>query len=37
VKAYPDGMSSDAIQDVESAGHRKMVKAFTAGIEKLPR
>jgi hypothetical protein len=36
VKAYPGGMSSSDIQDVGSDGHRKMVKAFTAGIEKLP-
>jgi hypothetical protein len=37
VKAYPNGMSSSDIQDVTSEGHRKMVKAFAAGIEKLPR
>jgi len=37
VKAYPGGMSSNDIQDVESDGHRKMVAAFVAGIAKLPR
>jgi RNA polymerase sigma factor (sigma-70 family) len=37
VNAYPNGMSSDDIQKVDSDGHRKMVKAFIAGIEKLPR
>lgn len=37
VKAFPNGMSSSDIQDVESEGHRKMVKAFIAGIEKLPK
>lgn len=37
VKAYPNGMSSDDVQDVESDGHRKMVAAFLAGIDKLPR
>jgi hypothetical protein len=37
VKAYPGGMSTSDIKDVESEGHRNMVKAFTAGIEKLPK
>jgi uncharacterized protein (TIGR03067 family) len=37
VKAYPNGMSSDDIQKVDSDGHRKMVAAFIAGIEKLPK
>jgi hypothetical protein len=37
VNAYPDGMSSSDMQDVESEGHRKMVLAFLAGIEKLPK
>jgi hypothetical protein len=37
VKAYPGGMSSSDMQDVASEGHRKMVKAFTVGIEKLPK
>ncbi len=37
VKAYPNGMSSSDLQDLTSEGHRKMVKAFAAGIEKLPR
>jgi RNA polymerase sigma factor (sigma-70 family) len=37
VKAYPTGMSSGDIQKVDSDGHRKMVKAFIAGIEKLPK
>jgi hypothetical protein len=37
VNAYPGGMSSEDMQNVESAGHRKMVQAFLAGIEKLPR
>ncbi len=37
VKAYPNGMSSSDMQDVDSEGHRKMVKAFAAGIEKLPK
>ena len=36
VKAYPNGMSSDDIQKVDSDGHRAMVRAFIAGIEKLP-
>ena len=35
VKAYPGGMSSDDMQKVDSEGHRKMVMAFIAGIEKL--
>lgn len=35
VKAYPNGMSSDDIQKVDSDGHRKLVTAFTAGIEKV--
>jgi len=35
VKAYPGGMSSEDMQKVDSEGHRKMVKAFIAGIEKL--
>jgi hypothetical protein len=34
-KAYPNGMSSSDMQDVESEGHRAMVRKFTAGIEKL--
>jgi hypothetical protein len=37
VKAYPNGMSSNDIQDVTSEGHRKMVKAFADGIDKLPK
>ena len=37
VKAYPNGMSSQDIQDVTSDGHRAMVKAFTTGIDKLPK
>ena len=37
VKAFPGGMSSSDMQDVESEGHKKMVKAFTAGIEKLTK
>lgn len=37
VKAYPNGMSSDDIQKIDSDGHRKMVAAFIAGIEKLPK
>lgn len=37
VKAYPNGMSSGDIQDVNSDGHRALVKKFTAGIEKLPK
>ena len=37
VKAYPNGMSSQDIQDVTSDGHRTMVKAFLAAIDKLPR
>jgi hypothetical protein len=37
VKAYPNGMSSQDIQDVTSDGHRAMVKAFLAAIDKLPR
>ena len=37
VKAYPTGMSSEDIQKVDSDGHRKLVKAFIAGIEKLPK
>ena len=35
VKACPGGMSSGDIKDVDSDGHRKMVKALIAGIEKL--
>ena len=35
VKAYPGGMSSEDMQKVASEGHRKMVQAFIAGIEKL--
>lgn len=35
VKAYPGGMSSADIQDVDSDGHRTMVGKFIAGIEKL--
>jgi hypothetical protein len=37
VKAFPAGMSTGDIQNVESEGHRRMVKAFTAGIERLPK
>jgi hypothetical protein len=37
VKAYPNGMSSEDMRKVDSEGHRKMVKAFTAGIEQLPK
>ena len=37
VTAYPGGMSSDDIQKVGSDGHRTMVTAFIAGIEKLPK
>ncbi len=37
VKAYPSGMSSDDIHKVDSEGHRRMVAAFIAGIEKLPK
>jgi hypothetical protein len=37
VKAYPNGMSSQDIQDVTSDGHRTMVKVFLAGIDKLPK
>jgi hypothetical protein len=37
VKAYPGGMSSDDMEKVDSDGHRKMVRAFIAGIEKLPK
>ncbi len=37
VKAYPGGMSTSDIKDVESEGHRTVVAKFIAGIEKLPK
>jgi hypothetical protein len=37
VKVYPGGMSSDDMEKVDSDGHRKMVRAFIAGIEKLSK
>jgi hypothetical protein len=37
LNAFPNGMSSEDMQDLESDGHRRMVQAFLAGIEKLPR
>src|SRR3954447_7531442 len=37
VKVYPGGMSSDDLEKVDSDGHRKMVRAFIAGIEKLSK
>jgi hypothetical protein len=37
VKVHPKGMAHDDMHEVESDGHRKMVKAFIAGIEKLPK
>jgi hypothetical protein len=37
VQAHPGGMSSDDMEKLDSDGHRKMVRAFIAGIEKLPR
>src|SRR3954467_2734886 len=37
VRAYPGGMSSDDMEKLDSDGHRKMARAFIAGIEKLPR
>jgi len=30
-------MSSEDMQKVDSDGHRKMVKTFITGIEKLPK
>jgi RNA polymerase sigma factor (sigma-70 family) len=35
--AIRGGMAHGDMQDVESDGHRKMVKAFIAAIEKLPK
>jgi hypothetical protein len=37
VKAYPNGFSLSDIDKLDSEGHREMVKAFLAGIEKLPK
>jgi hypothetical protein len=37
VKAYPSGMSSDDMEKLDSDGHRRMVQAFIAGIEKLSK
>ena len=37
VNAYPNGLSAADIEKLDSEGHREVVKAFLAGIEKLPK
>ena len=37
LNAYPNGLSGDALDNLDSDAHRKMVQAFVAGIEKLPK
>ena len=37
VNAYPSGLSSSDIEKLDSDRHLAMVKAFIAGIEKLPK
>jgi hypothetical protein len=37
VKAYPNGFPSGSLDKLDSPEHRKMVKAFAAGIEKLAK
>jgi uncharacterized protein (TIGR03067 family) len=37
LKAYPHGMSSSDLQDLDSDGHREMVRRFVEGIEKMQK